>query len=134
MLDFCSQKCKPDCSTKKYLIELKEPVVDEPNQLKHNVKIEFEHNSIPDIIIRYSFEMTLMSLVWNFGGLLGMWLGFSILFISKDIFDTFRRIIEFDKSKAIFIKFKICNFQFFTKKTSNAPAHRNNYPIFEIDY
>ena len=45
LLDICSQECKPDCITKKYLTELKEPVVDELNQLKQNVKIEFEQNS-----------------------------------------------------------------------------------------
>ena len=49
------------------------------------------------------FEMSLMSFVCNFGGLLGMWLGFSILSISKDVFDAIRRFPIFNPNKITFI-------------------------------
>ena len=34
---------------------------------------------MPDIIIKYLPQTTFLSLVCNFGGLLGMWLGLSVL-------------------------------------------------------
>ena len=39
-------------------------------------QFSFKQNSIPDVIVRHSLEMSLI-FVCNFGGLLGMWLGTS---------------------------------------------------------
>ena len=71
ILDKCSSKCKPDCNTKQYLTEIR---------VNHNYKpwiqsdagVLLEHSSVPDIIVRHTLEMSLMSFVCNFGGLLGM--------------------------------------------------------------
>ena len=128
----CSEKCKSDCSSKQYFTVMSIKQVTDISYLSDNTHVKFEHNSIPDIIVRQSDEMSLMSFVCNFGGLLGMWLGFSILSISKDIFDFIGRIYSFDRIKINFfnnIKFKP---KIFIIK-SNASSHQNNFPMVEID-
>ena len=92
VLDICSTKCKPDCNTKQYLTEIK--VLDINKPWVQSARVNFQHNSIPDIIVRHTLEMSLMSFVCNFGGLLGMWLGFSVLSISKHIFETIYQVNE----------------------------------------
>ena len=90
-LGICWENCKPDCISKQYLNEIHKinNNNDDDKQKKYNnydnTVITFQHSSIPDIIVRHSFEISLMSFVCNFGGLLGIWLGFSIFSISKDI-------------------------------------------------
>ena len=37
------------------------------------------HNGYPDIVIEYIPEISLIAVIGNFGGLLGMWLGVSVL-------------------------------------------------------
>ena len=44
-----------------------------------------EHNAMPDILIKYIPETSLISFVCNFGDLLGMWLGLSIISRFNDI-------------------------------------------------
>ena len=94
-----------------------------------------QHSSTPDIIVRLSFEMTLMSFVCNFGGLLGMWLGFNILSISKEIFKSIRLLYRFDRNQNN--SFNNCIFQQFNNinlnNKSNSPSNKNNLPLVEID-
>ena len=75
----CYDRCKPDCNTEKYLTDIRATKIVDLEQV---IKLVLYHNSIPDIIVRHSLEMSLMSFVCNFGGLLGMWLGFSVLTLS----------------------------------------------------
>ena len=64
------------------------------------IKLKFYPNDQLNMLIEYMAETTFISFVCNFGGLLGMWLGVSILSISHDLFE---------KTKAIFVKFNFNN-------------------------
>ena len=82
-------------------------------------------------MVRHTLEMTLMSFVCNFGGLLGMWLGFSVLSISKDIFKSLRRLTIFNQGNT-FITNNV-NFQLNVRNKSNAASNQNNLALIEID-
>jgi hypothetical protein len=41
------------------------------------------HNQLPDQLIKHMPEMEFITFIGNFGGLLGLWLGFSIYAIIK---------------------------------------------------
>ena len=81
--------------------------------------------------------MSLMSFVCNFGGLLGMWLGFSILSISKDVFNAINCFPIFNLNKITFINnclnYNNNIFQIKIKKNSNSPSNQNNLPMVEIN-
>ena len=99
----CSEKCKPDCNTRLYFTQ-----INKINDLHdtfgfQTIDIQIKRSSIPEIIVRHSFEMTLISFVCNFEGLLWMWLGFSVLSISKHIFESIRRLISFNGNKIYLI-------------------------------
>ena len=47
--------------------------------------VTIEHNRFPDQIITHKPVMSWIELMSNFGGLLGMWLGLSIMFVLKAI-------------------------------------------------
>ena len=132
VLDKCSTKCKPDCNSKLYLTEIEDIEANKP--WVHSASILFIHNSFPDIIVRHTLEMTLMSFVCNFGGLLGMWLGLSILSISKDVFESISRLNIGNK-----INFNTSNtfvFNLTLKSNSNdqsdLPQNQNNLNMVEI--
>ena len=58
VLDICSTKCKPDCNTKQYLTEIKVYYINKQWQQYSTVLLQ--HSLTPDIIVRHSFEMSLM--------------------------------------------------------------------------
>ena len=72
----CSKHCKFNCQYKYY-----------PGNIHRLIEIEdisssdviMEHNTMPDVLIKYIPETILISFVCNFGGLIGMWLGLSFL-------------------------------------------------------
>ena len=142
----CSQECKPDYNTQKYLIEIGETMKNAP-EIPEKSNIHIHHSSTPDIIVRHSIEMTLMSLVCNFGGLLGMWLGFSVFSISKDIFDSLHSLFRYNtiniNNFAINNFPNICNYPFNRnfKRNSNKtflnqttfPANQRILALVEID-
>ena len=135
LTESCSQICKPDCFTKEYFTEIQVLHKSIKNHTTPDdmTVIEFEHNSIPDVIVRHSLEMSLMSFVCNFGGLLGMWLGFSVLSISKHIFDSIRRFCCFNVMKINFINKITCKKNnLFIINRGNAPE-QNNSPVVEIE-
>ena len=73
----CSEECRSDCSFKYFTWDLhqEERYADWQEPLIINIK----HSRFPDIIVRYSPQITFISFVCNFGGLLCMWLGLSVL-------------------------------------------------------
>ena len=98
--DICAARCKPDCNMKQYFTEITKLAHIYPDPPIHDTRnITFRHSSTPDVIVRHILEMSLMSFVCNFGGLLGMWLGFSVLSISKDTFQSILHI--FNRNKII---------------------------------
>ena len=88
----CNKKCRMDCQFRYYISEHKEaPFTSSPARLRAlPLRINLFHNSLPDIIIRYLPQTQFISFVCNFGGLLGMWLGLSIISISEMSIEFFK--------------------------------------------
>ena len=81
ILSKCSSECKNECDYKYYSFT-------QTKIMNNNDKITsiyIHHNDMPDIIVRYIPEINFTSFACNFGGLLGMWLGVSFLFICGQI-------------------------------------------------
>ena len=92
----CTQKCRMDCNFNYYILDHKEIVnkyLDKTGYFYKN-EITIKHGSLPDISIKYLPQTTLLSFVCNFGGLLGMWLGLSILAICEDSSKILFKIIR----------------------------------------
>ena len=136
--NICSERCKPDCNTGLYFRDINK--MSDLSYFPYEAYIlNIQPGSIPDIIVRHSFEMTLMSFVCNFGGLLGMWLGFSVLSISKHIFESIRRLYSFNGNKInLFMNNNLTTFKhkfnqkFFINK-SNTSTHQKNLPMVGIN-
>ena len=92
----CTQKCRMDCNFTYYVLDHKEIVNKYLDKSGYFYKNEFsiKHGNLPDILIKYVPQTTLLSFVCNFGGLLGMWLGLSILAICEDSSRIFFKIIR----------------------------------------
>ena len=73
----CKNQCRPDCKYSYYLIEKWE----RRRFPGENILINLRHSRIPDIIIKYLPQLSFISFVCNFGGLIGMWLGLPFLAI-----------------------------------------------------
>ena len=58
------------------------------------LELYIEHNNMPDLLITAIPEITFISFVCNFGGLIGMWLGISILVIFKDVCNVIHLLIS----------------------------------------
>ena len=81
MKKYCNDKCRKDCIFTYYSTNTK---LDQINT-KGDFDIFILHNNLPDIIITYLPQVTFLTLVCDFGGLLGMWLGISILVMIEDL-------------------------------------------------
>ena len=101
---YCLDKCQKDCKFTYYSTNTK------VGQIKNrgHFDIFILHNNLPDIFITYLPKINFLSLVCNFGGLLGMWLGISILVIIEDLNKLFTALTR--KSINI-IQFKVKNNQ-----------------------
>ena len=77
----CQKKCPDECHQEYYFLDLKmtEKLSDSIPMKNRSSELKIVPSSRPKIIITHLPEMTLMSLVCNFGGLLGIWLGLSAL-------------------------------------------------------
>ena len=60
--------------------------------------ITIQHNRLPDLFISYVPETTFITFIGNFGGLLGMWLGISVITIFHDVFNLFKNLLMTIKS------------------------------------
>ena len=79
----CSRKCKNDCKFNYYEYDIKKsPRIWNDRNVP---LVTIRHNNLPDISIKHIPQITFISFVCNFGGLLGMWLGLSFLTISDNI-------------------------------------------------
>ena len=86
----CFNECRPDCKYKYYLWERKERV--RTDDREKTLIITLRHSRMPDVSIRHTPQISLISFVCNFGGLLGMWLGLSILSIFDQSIPFVRKI------------------------------------------
>ena len=101
----CDIKCPQECqqSIYNYKIELDFDFRKERKTFIKSdgiIQLKFSHNDQINMLIEYMAEMTFISFICNFGGLLGMWLGVSVLSISHDLFE---------KTKAILVKVNLNN-------------------------
>ena len=91
----CSKTCAHDCHESHYFYEITSNGRTDSSETQSLSSITVEHNRLPDVFIRHMPETTFISFVSNFGGLLGMWLGISIL----SLFDTsYAMFTEFFKT------------------------------------
>ena len=87
----CTNQCRSNCKFKYYLFDKK---VTRPHG--HMISSIFlRHNGMPDLFIRHIPEITSLSFISNFGGLLGMWLGLSILTIFNITFQLIKLFTKF---------------------------------------
>ena len=94
----CRELCKKDCTFRYFPSTYQ---IWPNDDLKFHLMIQF--NQMPDTYIKYLPQTTFLSLVCNFGGLLGMWLGLSFL----NILECFSKICK-QKLQRIFIIHRPC--------------------------
>ena len=86
IFEYCYGQCNRECHITYYsytIIKLKE--ID-----MYQINFEFKHNQMPDLSIRHIPEMSILTLICNFGGILGMWLGVSFVDISNRFLEIFK--------------------------------------------
>ena len=78
--EYCHDKCRKDCTFIYYSVDYKGDTF----RIYSGEEIDFVgidlvilHSNLPDIFITYLPKISFLSLVCDFGGLMGMWLGFS---------------------------------------------------------
>ena len=83
----CEEKCRPDCVNRYYQKQMKkyEKLLFNYKVPVNSTKMIFFHNNMPDQITEHMKEMTFVDFSGNFGGLVGVWLGFSIATIISDL-------------------------------------------------
>ena len=97
----CQAKCRKDCRFTYFL-----HTYENHEQTRSKAGwIVISHNSLPDILITHLLEITFNAFVYNFGGLLGLWLGLSVFAIFSEfrdicikLFDKRQQIISFHKN------------------------------------
>ena len=72
----CKKECKNDCIFRHYSYSHFE---DKQKIHPYFLKVYIKHNTFPDVYIQYLPQTTFISFICYFAGLLGMWLGLSIL-------------------------------------------------------
>ena len=109
----CSKQCNFNCNYKYYPANIQRINYIEDFS---SSDVIMEHNTMPDILIKYIPESSLISFACNFGGLLGMWLGLSFLSIIENFIDSifklkFDRITinSFSNRINLFNSFRDCN-------------------------
>lgn len=107
--EVCNQKCKEECYQAYYLLENKQtrtlnkhtyPIYPAVFSL---VVVSLEPSSMPNVIVNHLPEMTFLSVFCSFGGLMGMWLGVSIL----ATIDNLLRIIKIAYYKIVSVNFNL---------------------------
>ena len=119
----CYKQCPKDCSFEYYSKDIKSVL---SNVNLDRIKIILFHSDMPDITVNYVPDMTLLSLICNFGGLLGMWLGLSLLVMFEDFKNIVTKIIQSRKTNNILNQF---NFVLNTQQIISSPNQQDNVKI-----
>ena len=90
----CMQQCKRDCSFEYYLFDINQGGQIPDDKIHRKSQIFIHHKQIPDIYIKHISETTFISFISNFGGLLGMWLGISVILIFENILKFLKNISD----------------------------------------
>ena len=86
----CNDMCPPNCVETYYRYTIEEGKAKTHGEKKKNhFTIHIEHNSFPDQMVEHRPILSWTTLISNLGGLLGMWLGLSFVFICNLIIDKF---------------------------------------------
>ena len=100
----CKKKCKIECQSAYYRFDQVDRMGAQVFSAEDNNDIIqsyakgiqltslFRHSSSPDLLVCHYPEVTLLSLMCNFGGLLGMWTGLSVLLICRETLRKLRNI------------------------------------------
>ena len=87
MRNECELKCGPDCVNRHYkkLWKLTEQLPANYVLPLNTTRMMYFHNNMPDQITQHIEGMTFVDFFGNFGGLVGVWLGFSIATAISDL-------------------------------------------------
>ena len=83
----CQMNCPMDCRFTYYTLDISQDQREETLKIERYTKasIRLKHNQLPDYIVKHVPEFTFITFICNFGGILSLWLGFSILSITNEI-------------------------------------------------
>lgn len=86
----CMAQCPDDCWLKYFTFG----EVENEKYDSEETKLTIRHSSIPDQIIRHIPETSFISFISSFGGLMGMWLGMSVLNSFSSLLDNWYNAIS----------------------------------------
>ena len=95
MEEECSKICLDECHQEYYFQEIKllrRSSLNNPMNMRV-MELNFEPSSLPTIIVTHLPEMTFMTLFCNFGGLLGIWLGVSMLATMNNAWKLLKHVL-----------------------------------------
>ena len=129
----CYDICPVECVTNDYRFDIKHnhQLEYQNLDLKGETHIVIQHNGIDEEIIHLP-QIDLMSLVCNFGGLLGLWLGISILAIFRNSISTIKNFFADNNTitnSVIILPGRITNYNFYKRK----PKREKQASLFSSD-
>ena len=77
----CESQCPRNCLESHYQYEIQTRKGQQFTEAHNCFSINIDHNSLPDQVIEHKPIMDWITLVSNLGGLMGMWLGLSVLYM-----------------------------------------------------
>lgn len=83
----CESQCPRNCFESHYDYEIQTRKGDHFRMNHNEFSINLEHNRFPDQVIEHKPIMDWITLVSNWGGLLGMWMGLSVLYMCNKFLD-----------------------------------------------
>ena len=111
----CAEQCQFDCIFRYYTLNIRSEHDTGHFNRTGTFTMKIVHDRLPDVVIKYVPQITLISVLCNFGGILGMWLGLSILHIIKETFVVLKKLLKKPGNITIKVKNNINNEMHFTK-------------------
>lgn len=97
--DLCENECKNDCDQEFYDFEIRNKEANHYYSWSSLIDIKVMHRNSPDMMIEHLPKMTLIDFMSSFGGLMGIWLGLSVIAFYDFIINVFKYLIIKPKSK-----------------------------------